>query len=99
MADEQKRNKFLTEAMGVCWHGDNCKHHDPRDLIRLCPFDFSTWKSFGELWEWAQKQDWFDSFLYEVRVTHESDALDTDLIHPNRFADAVYEFFTRYQEN
>lgn len=71
-----ERNKFLTEAMGECWHdmvynqfGDRysklyrctkCSHQD--NSITL-DNDFSTWEGFGKLWEWSQKQEWWTEFV------------------------------------
>ncbi len=68
-----ERDKFLTEAMGDCWH-------EAKYLYQATPYDtpdyecrcgkrcseksfknnnFSTWEGFGKLWEWAQKQEWW----------------------------------------
>ena len=68
--------------------------------------NFSTWDGFGKLWTWAQKQEWFDLFqccLYYheyLKDCHKpgDEKLDNDkvvyneLIHPDRFADAVCAF-------
>jgi len=89
-----ERDKFLTEAMGQ-------KYHRGREL-----HDYSTWPAFGVLWEWAQQQEWFDLFqcclYYHEYLKHchrpGDERLDNDkvlhneLIHPDRFADAVCAF-------
>lgn len=68
--------------------------------------DFSEWEDFGKLWTWAQKQEWFDLFqcclYYHEYLKHchrpGDERLDNDkvlhneLIHPDRFADAVCAF-------
>lgn len=57
--------------------------------IRNSNIDFSTWEGFGKLWEWAKKQEWWHKeFLYKQYMG------DLKLIHPDRFADAVYTFLT-----
>ena len=116
-----ERDKFLTEAMGECWHDFvMAKNPDGRDAkgwtctkchiyttyIHSLYCDFSTWDGFGKLWTWAQKQEWFDLFqcclYYHDYLKHchrpGDERLDNDkvlhneLIHPDRFANAVYEF-------
>ena len=101
-----ERDKFLTEAMGECWHewkwipgdGRSCKNCDIDLYGRDNPTysqivetpenpDFSTWVGFGKLWEWAIDQEWFHLFLM---VDNKSGPVD--VIHPDRFATAVYEY-------
>ena len=102
-----ERDRFLTEAMGGVWlpttnmgmvKGPTCKESTTTK--------FSTWAGFGKLWEWAQEQEWFDLFqcclYYHEYLKHchkpGDEKLDNDkvlhneLIHPDRFAAAVYEF-------
>lgn len=72
-------NKFLTLAMGECWHkwvradghpfkcklcGCSQYHYSLPDEGWPHP-DFSTWTGFGSLWEWAQKQEWWFEFGWE----------------------------------
>jgi len=104
---KEERDKFLTEAMGGCWHvwkqiysggGSHCVHcerywplfpDEPQQrIIQDCRI--STWEGFGKLWEWAQKQEWWSVFYY--LVTYGEDANLQHIIHPDRFAEAVYEF-------
>ena len=59
--------------------------------------DFSTWQGFGKLWEWAIKQEWWQSFgdtvVYADHVDFDVTICNLEhFIHPDRFADAVYAF-------
>lgn len=103
-----ERDKFLTEAMGECWHGwrepkpkyigdarwpCTCgENHGDIDFNN----DFSTWEGFGKLWEWVQKQEWWILFVDDNQT--DEHGLETingylrRLINPDRFADAVYKF-------
>ena len=79
-----ERNKYLTDKMN----------------LTAMPFNFSTWQCFGILWEWCQKQVWWATFrnrMYCGWSTHNTgrpDELCYALIHPDPFADAVYQFLT-----
>lgn len=94
-----ERNKFLTEAMGECWHEvsqrpygyylfvcKKCGTQSTRDFS-IC---FSTWEGFGKLWEWAKKQDWW-SYFSVCRIGYYG-GINQDFIHPDNFADALYSF-------
>jgi len=104
-----ERDKFLTEAMGECWH----YHEDkPSSFSRECrkcgktfygggSQDFSTWESFGKLWTWAIDQEWWLEFLIYMRtgehptqvcIHPDTALLYPCLIHPDKFATAVYEY-------
>lgn len=97
-----ERDKFLTEAMGECWH----EVLRPMDTIPHCKkcgirlfldtqdnSDFSTWPGFGKLWEWAMQQEWFPEWIGWAKGPGYAIAyLDIDLLHPDRFADALYNF-------
>ena len=105
-----ERDKFLTEAMGECWHEK--VHGNTGPLIwskcscganlvcRDCNPNFSTWTSFGKLWEWAIDQEWWNKFEFSEYAGHnrndEFGATLKDilqgLINPDRFATAVCEF-------
>lgn len=59
--------------------------------------NFSTWIGFGKLWEWATQQDWWEKFtdLCEYnRQFHQKWAHQVlpEIIHQDKFADAVYKF-------
>lgn len=71
-----ERDKYLTEAMGECWHetmlvADEEGGGAPFHICRKCKIgmyskannNFSTWEGFGKLWEWTQKQEWWRNFL------------------------------------
>lgn len=109
----EERDKFLTEAMGKCWHE---WYWDSKERINKCQkcnivywdwaksfgrpnYEFSTWKDFGILWEWASKQYWWKKFVswdYEKRWDADRREKDNwwylDLINPDFFANALYEF-------
>ena len=54
---------------------------------------YSTWQGFGELWEWAIKQEWWLSFGYRHGDVSLGQAIFSQYyINPDRFADAVYEY-------
>ncbi len=59
--------------------------------------DFSTGNGFIKLWDAAKEKDWWNDFLWlanhglgaaRYNVSH----IPVNTIHPDRFADAVYEF-------
>lgn len=63
--------------------------------------NFSTWAGFGKLWEWSRWREWWPKFIGKIG-DHQFDEpeaglcecswIDTYYIHPDRFANAVYEF-------
>ena len=87
--NNQEINKYLTEAMGECWHEGPLEG-------RLCScgsmwlhcldmnIDFFTWEGFGKLKEWAEVQKWWGDF--------QEDTIMWLLVNPERFATAIYEF-------
>lgn len=105
--NNEERDKFLTEAIGECWHHEgetvaDAKHYVDFYICSKCHktwkyrVDFSTWKGLGKLWPWAQKQEWWKTFIYEG-YTHPSKNVGSEVqmtifIDPDRFANAVYEF-------
>ena len=71
--------------------------------IELTHIDFSTWPGFGVLWEWVIKQDFFPSFYLSTYLLDEKNLktdfmgeiianIVSDIVNPDRFADAVYKF-------
>ena len=99
-----ERDKFLTEAMGECWHEweghvsdyKRCMkcHKDggyPEGFrVRLINNNFSIWEGFGKLWEWAQKQEWWEGYLADAIPKY----IAVCYVNPDRFADAVYEYLS-----
>jgi len=94
-----ERDKFLTEAMGKCWHEGQhpiyctpcAKCGEISSTFRPLHFDFSTWAGFGLAWEWVQSQNWRGSFMrYYWNATKWNHVFD--LINPDRFSDALYAF-------
>lgn len=96
-------NKFLTEAMGDCYHDWEMTSDTPPFRTYDCKncgigpsinpsdnTDFLTWKGFGKLWEWAIRQEWWEKFTW----FHQSmkDEILTELINPEKFAKAVADF-------
>jgi hypothetical protein len=92
-----ERDKFLTEAMGECWH--ECQPRQPHNCVK-CPEsvpdwgfvsdinpDFSTWTGFGKLAPWVEKKVLPSEVLPLVTESRPFD--DT---FPSRFANALYQF-------
>lgn len=71
-----ERDKHLTEAMGECWYQSNQTYNT----------NFSTWEGFGKLWEWSQKQEWWEDYINNF----ENHSLIN--VNPDRFADTVYTY-------
>ena len=104
----EERDKFLTKAIGECWHEPEDGYYDyscvhcgiygrtPKSVI-IKRIDFSTWEVFGKLWEWAVKQEWWeDEFQkYSSFMDDSTICVYEGLINPDRFADAVYKFLKR----
>jgi hypothetical protein len=91
----EERDKFLCERMGMIWHEEGRYYANPQTGIPYVP-DFSTWPGFGLLWEWAIKQhDWWtlfkENFFFVYPVTRGIE----DLINPDRFANALFEFLKK----
>jgi hypothetical protein len=94
------------------WHEfyecDKCNDNVSIDFPHGIPMqvNFSTWQGFGLLWEWSNKQEWFWLFTCKQMFSENSDApfekCDDDgnfhkgIIHPSRFADALYEFLKNH---
>ena len=60
--------------------------------------DFSTWEGFGWLWERLQEYKKWKKFVhrygqYDPFSMHEVLDINTHIIHPTRFRDALKEFF------
>ena len=99
----EERNKYLTEAMGDCWHKwgmpdrftvhcTKCKMNIGRNMNMPTKNNFSSWEGFGKLFGWASKQDWWEephNDYYEV--------LPDKYIDPDKFANAIYRFL-KYEE-
>lgn len=83
--------KFLSKEMGKCWHEINS--HQGRSLLfctkcrrsSVSNPDPLSWEFFGEVWNWATKQDWWCHFFWQK--LHFKDGygglfLDQDMIGP-----------------
>ncbi len=101
-----ERDKFLTEeVLNECWHEWGWQHDTPKGHYKciLCHEieldknnnDFSTPEGFFKLWNAAKEKDWWMLF-----VTKAYDKVEfwgclsfiEEIVHPDRFADAVYNF-------
>lgn len=101
-----ERDQFLTEALGACWHDvhRDSWENDYGDLVieyrcvkckALSPMqnDFSTWNSFGWLFEKCQSKDWWDAWVdATVRTCFTRAEALNKYISPDRFANSIWEF-------
>ncbi len=101
-------NKYLTEAMGECWHewigtdGDATWHRCIKCYLEKHfyehespppPVDFFTWEGFGKLWEWASKREWWTAFcVSKYMMCNPFQVRLNKLIHPTNFANVIYKF-------
>jgi hypothetical protein len=97
-----ERDKFLTEAMGECWHEwywfnyhkhkcKNCNidavYNNYSQLeIATKNINFSTWEGFGKLCEWSEVQEWWETFVYRNLPT------DHSFVKPDKFANKIYSY-------
>ena len=103
----EELNKYLTEAMGECWHAWDfqdmpfrcikCKEYHPES--GGINNDFSTWEGFGKLWEWSIKQPWWNDFVkyLDTPTVQCNDVLHVDsrVVNPEIFASTLYDFLNR----
>lgn len=104
-----ERDKYLTESLGECWHGIS-RTNNPRHTCTKCGLksdelytftfnNFSTPDGFFKLWNWAQEQEWFIPFTFKMSMIGDSYHMRTDIIHPDRFSNAVYKFLKESDKN
>jgi hypothetical protein len=99
-----ERDKYLTEAMGMCYHEnrnvywDDDLHEDSRIICKHCSkintnnSNFSTWEGFGKLWEFCQEQEWWEGFLIKNEYQHTRDVYSPHKEYPYReYQETVYE--------
>jgi hypothetical protein len=86
----ETRDRFLIEYFGGCWHDISfktgiCTKCHKSDLVIK---NLSSWQGFGWLWEHCTTSynPWWDDFAEDW------DEVPMILIHPDRFADAVFKF-------
>ncbi len=96
-----ERDKFLTEAMGESWHRCDEWAFYCEQCAKNVPIseDFSTWEGFGKLFEFSKNQIWWKKFRlinHSLPDLFNVGLLNEDLIDPNSFADAIYEFLNDY---
>lgn len=101
-----ERDKFLTEAIGECWHEHTmtCGYNLTRtgeyvsDIKSTSyPNDFSSWNGFGKLWEWVSRQE---SMMCGLASRYNGEQAKIKLIYisPDTFADAVYNYLKEQQQ-
>ena len=95
-----KRDHFLTETMGACWH-----EYDPNKPVRIMRFtgyrcekcgeffftnnDFSTMEDFIKLLDWANDQGALSPFVSQFETKYFIDE-ETGPDSRKRFADVLY---------
>jgi hypothetical protein len=99
-----ERDKFLTEAMGECWHEwvetndewgelycSKCNTMMSDCLKFVDTFHkYSEWDGFGKLITWVRQQEWYERFHVETNGSIES--WRNYLIDPDELACAVYVY-------
>ncbi|MCK5608458.1 hypothetical protein KAR91_41640 [Candidatus Pacearchaeota archaeon] len=101
-------NKYLTEAMGECWHEplpdmstwssrEHCKKCNKIVAVKFnsrsfVTNNFFTWEGFGKLWGWAIEQEWWNMFIYQWTDDYVGFEIPCSLINPARFAKAIHEY-------
>lgn len=73
---------------------EDCKYWQKR--IKGGGKEFSLWHYFGELWEWAKGQEWWEDFI--IKKTHANAIFLERIINPDNFADAIYEFLQEHND-
>jgi hypothetical protein len=94
----------LSKAMGLEWSygidGKPVSYLPPSGSVRIYS-EGQRWVLFGYVWEWATAQEWWEDFLSipmngvlftigGIKTTGRH--MNSDLIHPTRFLDAVEKF-------
>ena len=93
-------NKYLTEAIGECWHefefidfeyicGCGLSSHTP--VVKHN--DFFTWEGFGKLFSWAKGQRWWIDFI----LTRQQSGVYNfcERLTPEVFARSIYAFLNK----
>ena len=95
-----ERDRFLTEAMGECWHGHTISWCEKCQIAGRS-LSFSIPNGFFKLWDWAIKQDWWSAFgdLYYITPADGGiTAIQLEyLIDPDRFANTIYQYLSGIQ--
>jgi hypothetical protein len=100
--DRTDKDKFLTEAMGICFWGDHScikctdESGNPLGGVSRLPIaiNFATPESFFKLYNWAKEQDWWRDFLDYSRIMCKVSILES-IINPTRFSTAIYRFLMK----
>jgi hypothetical protein len=92
-----ERDKYLTEAMGECWHEANDLNTCVKCNYPWCAWlDYSTWEGFGKLKDFMcnlpDSERFFDSYIDELTQRADDVTETFRRLQPDHFADVVYEF-------
>lgn len=90
-----ERDKFLNVLMGGCWHTDQEEYPlycYKCECVVYNDTNFSTPEGFLNLWNWAKEQPWWHHFIDTRPAACSLEQTIIDLIHPDHFADVIYEF-------
>ncbi len=101
----EKENRFLTEAMGECWHIWELKLFGVhKATCKKCGLqqteewqnDFFTREGFGKLWEWAQKQKWWNNFILGLYQVYDTEDVFNVLekVGPALLATSLYNYLS-----
>lgn len=108
--ENDELNKYLTEAIGECWHDWEIIENTPPfrkyrcdkcETERINPEsynDFLKWGGFGKLWEWVINQEWWHEFLHEQwkdNISYVQSEWFTHLVDPSTFAKAIADFLQK----
>lgn len=63
----------------------------PQHIIEALEETPQNWQTFGTLWEWAIKQEWWGKFYYSQSYSKD---MIVSLINPKKFSNAIYKFRT-----
>jgi hypothetical protein len=108
----EDRDKFLTKAMGLCWHEALTSQHSKciycGRVLRWVDYkcyenficnNYSTWDGFGRLFVFFRLDDNFPWGEFITKFFYlKNGELTLELINPNKFADAIYEFLKELKQ-
>ena len=75
----EEADRILTEARGLCSHEWNiidnkeahceiCNVYCTLKHLHTNPSPTTSWADYGEVIEWAKKQEWFKDFTFRLKV-------------------------------
>ena len=93
--------RLLVEKMGKCWHKRATVSYIRKGSVTECSKchsedcdnqTFTSWKEFGEVWEWAKNQYWWASKFWYFAETQPDICIDTDIVDPIQFPELIIKF-------